>query len=150
MFGRIFYHLVILFLFSISILTGCNEDEPLQPQEEHFEAIGVFIHNAGVEVVSILRGETDDTLIVQVNNQSDLLSVLFYNDNEEIINPPSSGQALGFEIDNTTIAEINQETAGSFEFRISGKQKGNTHLELFLLHEGHADFRSGKIPVRVE
>jgi len=38
---------------------------------------------------------------------------------------------------------------GSYKFQFSGKNNGITQVEFFILHEGHPDFRSGKIPVRV-
>lgn len=145
-------YLSILFSFAgILFYSGCNEDDPI-PAEEHFEAIGVYLHDSGIEIASILRGVTDDTLVAPAGGLSGSLNVQFYNENEEIINPPTGGQTLGFEVGDTSIAGIFQHPGeeGGFEFHLRGKQAGVTYVELFVLHEGHSDFRSGQIPVRVE
>jgi len=142
----------ILFSFiGIIFYSGCNEDDPI-PAEEHFEAIGVFLHDSGIEIASILRGITNDTLIAPVGGLGGALNVQFYNDDEEIIDPPTGGQTLAVEVEDTSIVGIFQHPGeeGDFEFHLRGKQAGTTHIELFVMHEGHSDFRSGKIPVRVE
>lgn len=148
------YLLGVLITFLVLQFNGCQKDDnPLTPEENHFEAIGMLIYDAsGKQVVKILRGVTTDTLHAESGKISDHFTVKFYNDEEKIVNPPIS-EHLKFnaKIDNETIAKFwqHQGDEGEFEFHIDGKIKGKTLIEFFIEHEGHADFRTGKIPLKV-
>ncbi|MDX1702450.1 MAG: hypothetical protein R3250_17610, partial [Melioribacteraceae bacterium] len=72
---------------------------------------------------------------------------------ENIIDPPEGEeQILAWEFDDPEIAGIWQHEGeeGGFEIHLEGLSEGETHVEFFIMHEGHADYRSGKIPVRIE
>ena len=146
--------LFVLFSFvGVLFYSGCSDDDPVAPAEDHFEAIGVYLSTSGIKVASILRGVTSDTLVAPAGGLSDHLEVQFYNEDEEIIDPPtSSDHSLAFEIGDTSIAGIFQHEGeeGGYEFHLRGKKAGVTYIELFIMHEDHSDFRSGEIPVRVE
>ena len=143
-------------LLSIMILNfnGCQKDDyPLAPEEDHFEAIGLLIYDAsGKQVAKILRGVTSDTLYAESGKISDHFTVKFYNDEEKIVNPPTS-EHLKFnaKIDNETVAKFWQHPGeeGEFEFHIDGVKRGKTLIEFFIEHEGHNDFRTGKIPLQI-
>ncbi len=144
---------IFLFLVSITIITGCSKDESLAPQEEHFEAIGMYFTSSGIKVASILRGETSDTLKAPLSALGDAIDIQFYDKNENLIEPPNvEHQKLAWEIENPTIVEFWQHPGeeGGFEFHLKGLELGITNIEFFIMHEEHADFRSGKIPVKVE
>ncbi len=145
--------LAILLSLPFILLTACDEDDPVTPQENHFEAIGVVLTTSGMNVASILRGETDDTLYAEVGKVSDHLEVQFYNEDEQIVDAPDDGdKTLSWEIGDTSILEVHQDDGheGEFEFHLEGLATGMTTLELFIMHEGHADFRSGKFTVIVQ
>lgn len=140
-------------ILSLLLFIACSEDDPVAPQEEHFDAIGVVLTTSGIEIVSILRGETDDTLYAQVGEVSDHLEVKFYNEDEQTVDAPDDREkTLSWEIGDTEIVEVHQDDGhdGEFEFHLKGLKPGATTLELFIMHAGHADFRSGKIPVVVQ
>ena len=144
-----------LFIFFVLVLSfamiSCSEDDPVTPQEEHFEAIGTVIYDGtGAEVVRILRGVTSDTLTAQVNILSDHYDVKFINEEEEIVDPPIDEESsMGVSITDTTLLEIEQDEPGAYEFHLLGKETGNTTIEIKILHAGHADYRSGLIPVKI-
>lgn len=146
-----------LFFFIIISLTisviSCSDDDPVAPQEEHFEAIGTVIYDAtGAITITILRGVTSDTLYVEEGALSDHFDVKFYDENENIVDPPLSEEhSLGYEIANEDIVEWWQHEGeeGDFEFHLRGIEHGTTTLELFIQHSGHNDYRSGNIPVKV-
>ena len=147
--AKIFIPAVLVLL----LMTACSEDDPVAPKEEHFEAIGVVLSTSGIEVASILRGETDDTLHAQVGQISDHLEVRFYNEDEQIVEAPEDDeQTLAWEIGDPDILEVHQDDGhdGEFEFHLKGLKSGTTTLELFIMHAGHADFRSGKFTVVVQ
>lgn len=144
--------LFFIIIFSFSIL-GCSEDDLVTPQEEHFEAIGIVFFTSGIQIASILRGETSDTLKVALGQDSDHIDVKFYNEDEVIVDPPSDTEkTFAWEIDDESILEIHQHEGeeGGFEFHLEGLVQGVTQVEFFIDHEGHHDFRSGKIPVAIE
>lgn len=145
--------IAVLALITIPFFSACDEDDPVAPQEEHLEAIGVVLSTSGIEVASILRGETDDTLRVEVGKTSDHLEVKFYDEDEHIVDAPDDGdKTLSWEIGDTAILEVHQREGeeGEFAFHLEGVAAGVTTLELFIMHEGHADFRSGKFTVIVQ
>lgn len=140
--------IVILTVFSI----GC-EDDPVTPQEEHLEAIGMVFYQSGIEIARILRGETSDTLTAPEGGLSDHTEVNFFDEDENIIDPPEMEHTtLSWEIDDETVVDVwqHQGEEGEFEFHLQGLEEGETMIEFFVMHEDHSDYRSGKIPVRVE
>lgn len=144
---------LLILLVSIIIITGC-EDDPVSNQADHFKAIGTVIYDAtGALSVSILRGVTTDTLYIDEGILSDHFEVKFYDDNENIIDAPTSGSAtLDHSIQDTSLISWWQHPGeeGGFEFHLRGLKKGTTVLELYIKHEDHNDYRSGGIPVRVK
>ena len=144
-----------LYIYALIILSSftfihCSEDDPVVPAEGHFEAVGVYLHTSGIKVASILRGVTNDTLFVSVNDTTDHFSVQFYNEDEEIVDPPNDNdKILAWQIDDDDLAIGWQHPGeeGGYEFHLIGKQTGETAIELFIQHAGHNDFRSGKIPI---
>ncbi len=137
--------------FSFAFLSACSEDDPITPQDDHFEAIGVVLYRGDTQVLSILRGVTGDTLRAAVEVSGEDYDIRFYDEDENIVEADDDHQTLGWEIGDTSMLDVVQDAGkeGKFEFHLRGKKPGMTTLELLILHEGHADFRSGKIPVVV-
>jgi hypothetical protein len=142
--------LTLFLVFSLA-LTAC-EDDHHHNDIDHFEAIGLVVYSSGMKVVSILRGQTTDTLRATVAVLSDHYQVRFYNEKEEIVDAPGHEQSFAWEIADASILEVVQDAGeeGKFEFHLRGKKAGRTEIEFFIMHDDHADFRSGKIPVVVE
>lgn len=135
----------------VSLFISCSDD-PVVPQEEHYEAEGILFFQSGIKIAEIFRGVTTDTLFVNVDSISAEIEVKFYNSEQEIMDPPNDSEvSLAWEIDVLNIAEIVQTpgTEGSFKFSLKGLTSGYTQIEFFIVHSGHADFRSGKITLTV-
>ncbi len=145
----VFAILVLSILFS-----GCSKDTETINQAEHFQAIGMVITDAsGAVVFSILRGVTNDTLVAPLNARSEAYFVSFYDENEQIIQPPADGDKyLAWEIDDNSFFKIFQHEGeeGGYEFHLDGLKEGVTSLQFFVMHNGHADYRTGLIPVKVK
>jgi len=146
--------LFLLLITSFAFLSCGKKEDPLSSPEDHFQAIGLAVLDAsGKIIVKILRGETSDTLYAAVNYRSDAFFVEFYDRNEKLIEPPKSkNQILTWKIDNESIVKVYQHEGeeGGYEFHLDGLRVGTTLIEFFLEHDGHNDFRSGKIPVVVK
>ena len=150
---NLFLYKLLIFLLMLTTFNACDEDDPISPQEEHLEAIGTVVYDAtGALAVSILRGETNDTLFITAGELSDHFDVKFYNEDEQIVDPPDDEDSkLNYEIGNETIVEWWQHPGeeGGYEFHLRGLMTGITTLELFVQHGDHNDYRSGLIPVKV-
>jgi len=143
--------ILLLFMITGLILVSCKDD-PLEPDIDHFEAEGIVFYQSGIKIGEIFRGITQDTLFARVGETSVHIEVKFFDTNKNELDPPDhSKQPFSWEIQDTTIVGIWQHPGeeGSYEFHLVGKQNGITNIEFFIMHEGHADFRSGKIPVKV-
>lgn len=152
-FKKLILYAFIILLPAVFFLNGCKDSDPVTPPEEHFEAIGIVLYQSGIQVLSILRGQTSDTLFAQVDSLSSGYDVKFYDENENIINPPDDEDiTFGWTIDNPSLVEVYQHPGeeGGYEFHLRGLAAGTTKIEFMLVHGGHADFRSGKITVAVE
>ncbi len=141
-----------LLLLMAALFIGSCSDDPLSPQTEHFEAIGMYISSSGIKVVSILRGETSDTFYVPIGLTEDHYEAQFYDEDENIIDPPVDEDSyLSWAIDDESVVEVWQHEGeeGEFEFHLRGLEEGQTMIEFFVMHVDHSDYRSGKIPVVV-
>lgn len=147
-----YFYLFILLFFTLITFNSCSDDDPIAPAEDHFEAEGVIITDSGIRIASIFRGVTSDTIQVPAGGRTSHMDIRFFDENQNIIDPPNDGKTLGWEIADTSILGVWQHPGeeGGFEIHLDGKNVGRTHIEFFVMHEGHADFRSGKIPVVVK
>lgn len=147
-----YFYLIVLSFFILITFNSCSDDDPITPAKDHFEAEGMIITESGITVASIFRGVTADTIEVPAGGRTSGFDVNFYDKNQNIIAPPDDGKILTWEIADTTILAVWQHPGeeGGFELHLDGKATGITHIEFFLMHEGHSDFRSGKIPVNVQ
>lgn len=143
--------LVLFISLTVIVFTSCGDDDPVTPQEEHFEAIGTVIYDAtGAEVLRILRGVTSDTLFAKIDILSDHYDVKFINEDEIVVNPPVDDETtMGLDIIDTNLLAFAQDEPGAFEFHLEGKAAGITTIEIKILHNGHSDYRSGLIPVKI-
>ncbi|MGB9663350.1 MAG: Ig-like domain-containing protein [Ignavibacteria bacterium] len=151
MLSKILFRVFLIFILSIAIIS-CSKDEPLSPAEDHFEAEGMVFYESGIKIVEIFRGVTQDTFFVPLGEKTPHIKIKFLSPERNEINPPNyKEKPLSWSISDTSIVSVVQHTGqeGSYEFHLFGKKVGTTDIEFFILHEGHSDFRSGKIPVRV-
>lgn len=144
--------LSVFIILTVTILMFSCKDDPMEPDMDHFEAEGIVLYQSGIKVAEIFRGVTQDTLFATVGQTSTHFEVKFYNSNKQELDPPDhTKQPFAWEIQDTSVVGVWQHPGeeGSYEFHLVGKKVGLTQIEFFILHEGHADFRSGKFPVKV-
>lgn len=142
---------LLLCVMVLTLFIACKDD-PLDPHKDHFEAEGIVFYQSGIKVAEIFRGITQDTLFATAGQRTTHFEVKFYNPNRQEIDPPTDEHhSFAWEIQDTSIVGVWQHPGeeGGFEFHLDGKIQGITQIEFFIMHEGHPDFRSGKIPVKV-
>ena len=146
-----FIKMTLLALLPLLLVSACAEDDPVTPQIDHVEAIGIVLFQGSDVVAAVLRGETSDTLFADEGVTGESTTVRFYDEDETIVEAHADEVTFSWEIADESVAEVLQDSGmeGTFEFRLRGKKAGTTTIEFFILHEGHADFRSGKLTLVV-
>lgn len=137
----------------LSFLVISCSDDPVTPQEDHFEAEGIVFLQSGIKIAEIFRGVTTDTLFAPAGSMTSGIDVKFYNSTMQILDPPSNPDIkFSWEIIDSSIVSVWQHPGeeGDFEFHLNGLTVGSTQVEFFIMHDNHADFRSGKITVSVQ
>jgi hypothetical protein len=140
-----------IFIFIIA-LTSCKDSHVHEPHDDHYEAEGMAFFQSGNKIAEIFRGVTADTLFASVNVDGALTEIKFYDKAKKLLDPPDfKKNPMSWKITDTSIVSLKQPVGkeGSYEFNLRGKRVGSTDIEFFIMHSGHADFRSGKIPVIV-
>ena len=149
---------ILTAILTTILLYGCSEDsDPIAPQEEHFEPVGMVIYDAGIKVLDYYAPDYQvgaDTIKVNMG-LSPKYTIKFYEDikSKNLIDPPTDPEmTFGAVFSNTNIAvlEWGAEEEGSFSFFINGLTLGLTEVEFQVLHAGHPDFRTPKIPMIVK
>ncbi len=149
-FSKVFFSSLVIILLIIS-LNACK-DEILHDHEDHFEAEGMVFYIGDRKILEIFRGVTQDTFFVPVGSTTSNITIKFLDSDRKVINPPDhKKKPMAYEIVDNSIVNIIQapEKRGMYEFQFEGKKIGRTEVEFFIMHEGHPDFRSKRIPVKV-
>lgn len=153
---------LLLFIFvTISIyLTGCkDESDPVTPPSEHFEPEGWMVRDATQKPILVVwqgviqttweGNQISDTLFAPLNALSEHYTIKFLDVNKKIINPPSGADhKFGFDIGDTSVFSIIQDNPTDWAFHLKGKRAGYSTLELQVLHLGHVDVKTPRIPVK--
>ena len=156
-------HFALLVLFSIIfvpalIINGCGEENVTTPQSEHFEPAGLFILPEGSTSDTLLSVfntvvRQGDTLKAPYNTFSVRREVFFWDENKNVITMPADGShTLGFAINDSSVIEIQMDNPNDNAFRLKGiTQPGDTaSIQLKVFHQGHSDFTTPFVPVKVE
>jgi hypothetical protein len=142
--------LAILSVFLL-VTVGCNKDNPVESEEEHFEAIGLFIISSGDTIVTYQGGVVSGEIEVEEGTLTALLSVKFITDDGDVGIPPSDDWSLDWSIADTTYAQLvgHDDEVVQYIFHISGKKAGTTSITIIINHHDHKDFESKEIPIHV-
>lgn len=157
------YSLLMIIIPFLFLLSGCKKEEnPVVPPTEHFEPEGWSLYTkARNEILVVWQGEIQqswnststeivrDTLTAFLSQVSGLTSVRFLDSDKNLLNPPEDPDyEFSWVITDTSYISIIK--SGNWGYNIQGKKAGITTLELQVLHLGHVDVRTPKIPVRVQ
>lgn len=156
-----YINVLVFSIFFISILTSCSdESDPIIPPTEHFEPEGWLVRDATTKPILVVwqgviqtnwnSASVPDTLYAVLNQLSDHFSVKFLDINKNIINPPTDNDIIfGWLITDSSLLEVSRDNPTDWEFHLNGLAIGITTLELQVLHAGHVDVKTPKIPVVV-
>jgi hypothetical protein len=146
---------VLIAVFAISC-----DDDPIAPQSDHFEAVGMVIFQSGAMVLDYYGPEYDagdqtaylDTLYAS-QGLNPHWSVRFYNEDGDLVDPPEEdNQWFAADFANPDLAELwwHEGEDGEFDFHLKGNQAGQTTVEFKIMHIDHADFTTLPIPLVID
>lgn len=124
-------------------LAACESST--EPEEEHYEPEGVELVMGGL-VIASYDGETQrwtGELEVDEGEETPHIAVRFVDHDGDPI-PLEADTYLEVDIEDTSIAEWEQDTPGEFGGHLHGHVAGETDVTFMLMHgavgSGHADF----------
>jgi hypothetical protein len=133
-------------------VSNCNDDNPVDSEEEHFAAIGLFIISSGDTIVTYQGGEVTGEIELHEGELSPLLSVKFITEDGEVGIPDGDEWSLDWVIEDTDIADLEShgDELEEYRFHIRGKEEGETEITIIINHNDHKDFESQPIHIHVE
>ena len=134
------------------VFSACSNSTSSNDEEEHADAEGFVLTMNGADLVTQLPGGTiSGEIELEPGEETDLISIYFFDDDGDRFQPDEPEFSLGFEFEDEGIAEFEQhEEDGKWSFHIHAEAEGITDLKLKLMHGGHSDFTTQDIHVHVE
>lgn len=156
------YSCILLFtIILLPVFTSCSDEtDPVIPPSEHFEPEGWVVRDATTKPILVVwqgiiqtswnSTSVPDTLYAPLNALSDHFTVKFLDINKNIINPPTDADhQFGWLITDPSKLSIIQDSPADWAFHLKGLTIGTSTIELQVLHLGHVDVKTPKIPVIV-
>jgi len=143
---------IFAFILILLFVSSCDDDNPVNSEESHFAAIGLFVISSGDTIVAYQGGEVTGEIEVDEGELSPLLSVKFVTEDGDIGIPPSEEWALDWIIEDTAVADLEShgDELEEYRFHIMGNKEGETEITIIINHNDHKDFESRPIPIHVE
>ncbi len=140
---------VVAFLLA-TLWSGCDWGNDVKHDESaHVRAYGLELVQNGTVALRYFEGETATPLAVGIGTSPVATEVYFLDEDGERIDRDHFGDehAMQFTVANSSLVAVT--ALGKFTLGVQGLAAGETTLLIEVLHEGHADFRSNPLPVRV-
>ena len=152
------YIFLLISLLIFTTISCSDETDPVIPPSEHFEPEGWIVRDATTKPILVVwqgviqttwnSTSVPDTLYAPLNALSDHFTVKFLDINKNIINPPADpDHQFGWLITEPSKLTIIQDSPTDWAFHLKGLIIGTTTLELQVMHLGHVDVKTPKIPV---
>lgn len=147
---KIVIHILVVFSI-LFVVYGCGDSNPVESEEEHFEAIGLFILSDSDTLVIYEGGVVSGEIDVDNGDLTSLLHVEFLTEDGDIGLPPNDEWSMDWSIADTSFADLiaNAVELQQYNFFILGKKVGTTTIKIIINHQGHKDFESKEIPIEV-
>jgi len=133
------------------LLAGCGDSNPVDSEDEHFEAIGLFAILETDTIIKYKDGVVYGDFKLGVGVASPIYQLLFLEEDGDISIPPTDDWSLGWDIDDISIANTvsEQENHDQYQIQFSGLKEGQTTITIQIFHHDHKDFESESIPMIV-
>jgi len=148
---KLIYVLTIIPLAVLIFLAGCNESNPVESEEEHFEAIGLFILSGNDTIARYEDLVVSGIIEVTENDTTEILSIIFLAEDGHIGVPPTDDWSLDWLIGDESTSDVvaTDSQIELYTLHIAGKKAGQTPIKIIINHLGHKDYESAEIPIIV-
>lgn len=140
-------------LAALVMFTGCSDygsGVPLAPEEPTIaikKVAGLTLFRNGHVVAIIDQAGVQGNVTAQMNENSDIFEVEFFDENGEVLNGDAKQYKLAWKNDaDYAIFKLHTD----WEFCIYGKKTGKTTFQLQLKNGGSVDYSSPAIPLEVK
>jgi hypothetical protein len=142
--------IVTIFLFLVFVM-GCSNNNPVESEEDHFEAIGLFIISGMDTIAKYEDLVVSGNINVTEKDSTDLLAIKFIEENGHVGVPPTDDWSLDWIITDVSVADVvsTDSQIQSYLLRISGKNIGQTNIRIIINHLEHKDYESADLPIVV-
>ena len=146
-------NLLFVAVCSLAVLVmfaGCSDygsGSPVEPPVSITKVAGLTLFRNGHVVAIIDETGVQGTVTAQMNKNSDIFEVEFFDENGEIINGDAQPYKLAWNND-TEYATFEQH--GEWKFCIYGKKQGETTFYLLLENGTDVEYNSPQIPLEVK
>jgi len=146
---------LLLGLIALVGSMGCSDDNPAEPDGDddcsHFDADGLILENEGELLLFQWEGTIEGEIELDEGEEIDV-SVTFLTPDSSRAVPSANCEDQSLEIlvggeKITSVSNVGQ--SGSWSFRITGVEEGETTISVRILHADHPDFTSLDLPVHV-
>lgn len=136
-------------LLMVVVLGGCVAGNPVDPDDDHFEPVGLVLRAGDSELVRYEHGAVSGAIEIATGTTTPRLTVLFILEDGRAVAPPDDELKLDVSIADPGIAQLDGSSAGDWMFALRGISAGATSIVISAMHNGHADFQTKAIPVLV-
>ena len=138
-------------LLILVFIAGCGDSNPVESEDEHFEAIGLFAIFETDTIVKYKDGVVQGDFKLGVGTASPIYQLLFLEEDGDIGVPPTDDWSLGWEIGDEMIANVvsTQEDHDQYKIQFTGLKEGQTTIKIQIYHQDHKDFESEDLPIIV-
>lgn len=148
----IFLYVIISSL--LVIFYSCGDNTVSIPESEHLEAEGMVLKDTlNNVIIKYFRGELSsgkDTIPVPNGMNTSILSVIFLDSNQAELPPEDDpDHTLGFDKFGSAKFNVTKVPGQQWKIFLTGLAPGNDSVKFQVIHEGHADFQTIPIPVRI-
>jgi len=149
-------NLLFVTVCSLAVLVmfaGCSDygsGVPLAPEESTMtikKVAGLTLFRNGHIIAIINETGIQGTVTAQMNENSDIFEVEFFDENGEVINGDTQPYKLAWNND-TEYATFEQH--GEWKFCIYGEKQGETTFELLLENGKGVEYNSPQIPLEIK
>lgn len=149
--NSLIFRIILIPVIPLALVIASCSNPAGSDQEHHDEAVGAVLKMNGQEIARYENGEVSGDISVGEGEETALISIYFLSDDGDEFQPEEEEFTLSYEVADTSVAEVEQhEEDGRWRFHVRGLATGATTAAFSLYHEGHSDFNTDGIPVRVD
>ena len=142
---------IVFFILIVMLVIGCADSNPVESEDDNFKAIGLFVVFEEDTIIKYKDGIVTGGFKIASGVNSPIYKLLFLEEDGDLGIPPTDDWSLGWEIENTMIADVvsTQEDIDQYLIQLSGLKEGQTAIKIQIFLHDQNDFESESIPITI-